>query len=66
MTNADYIRNCTECGMAKEILGIARSICANCTESVCEGVNDCQWFTDRWGAPSVAEWLQEQRKGVEK
>lgn len=64
MKNAEYIKSCTEYGMAKEILKIAKDICGCCNESVCCGVNDCEWFTEKYGAPSLTEWLHEERKGM--
>ena len=62
MTNGDYIRSCTDCGMAKEILRIARGICENCCYTSCEGIDNCEWFSERWGSPDLAEYLSYERK----
>lgn len=64
MTNADYIKNCTEYGMAKEILRIARSTCKGCRYNICDGIEECELFSERYGSPWLAEWLQEERKEV--
>ena len=61
MNHAEYIKSCSEYGMAKEILKIARQTCKWCRETCCEGVENCERFSDRYGASGLAEWLQEDR-----
>ena len=64
MKNFDYIKSCTEYGMAREILKIARSTCKGCKYNICEGIEECELFSDRYGSSWLAEWLQEERKEV--
>ena len=61
MTNGDYMRNCSDYGMAKEILSIARETCKGCGYSICDGIENCELFSERYGSPWLAEWLQEER-----
>lgn len=62
MTNGDYIRSCTDWGMAKEILRIARGICEHCHETICDGIDDCPRFSERWGSSDLAEYLSYEHK----
>ena len=62
MTNAEYMKSCSDYGLAKEVLEIARNMCKGCRSGCCEGVEECVFFSERYGAPSLAEWLKEERK----
>lgn len=61
MKNGDYIRSCSDYGMAKEILKIAVDQCKGCAETICYGIEDCPWFSERYGTPGLVEWLREER-----
>lgn len=61
MTNAEYIKSCSEYGMAKEILKIARETCKGCRYDICDGIEECELFSERYGSPWLTEWLQEER-----